>query len=383
MNMPPNTPLNKPSIYDLIIVGAGPAGLTASIYASRYKLTNLVIGKQLGGELVLAHKIENFPGFESVPGPELVQKMGNQVEKLGAKIIYEEVGKIEMGVFKDSTTEFESVFQPASPAGGSRAQDSSQECGKNLSNSLSRPHIFKVYLVGGEWYLARAVIVATGSERRRLGVPGEEELIGRGVSYCTTCDAPFYREKLVGVVGGSDAAVTGAIHAAEFAKRIYLIYRGEQLRAEPIWIEELKKLIEKEKVIVIYKINVKEVLKKSQITNHKSQANGLGDVVGGIRLDNLFNGGDVLELDGLFIEIGGVPGTSLVKPLGVDLIDSGHVRVTDFMATNVVGLFCAGDMVDHSLVMQQAITAMAQGAIAASSAYKYLKGNQAPRILGV
>ena len=330
------------NIYDLVIVGAGPAALTASIYASRYKLTNLVIAKQLGGELALAHKIENYPGFESIPGPELVQKIGQQVEKLGAKILYEEVGRIEISNIKDQK-----------------------------AKSISQGEGFKVHLTGGQVYQAKTLIVASGSERRRLGVPGEQELIGRGVSYCSTCDAPFYKGKRVGVVGGSDSAVTGAIHAAEFADKVYLIYRGDQLRAEPIWLEELKDLINQGKVAVITKTNVTEIIATPQGT------------VGGIKLNQPYQGKSELALDGLFIEIGGVPGTSLVKPLGLELTESGHVKVGEEMTTNVAGLYCAGDMVDKSQVMQQAVTAMAQGAIAAASAYKFIKGSQAPRILGV
>ena len=327
--------------YHLIIVGVGPAGLTASIYASRYRLKNLVIGKQLGGELALAHKIENYPGFRAIKGTELAQKMGEQVEGLGAKILYEEIGKIE------------------------RAAD--QEKG------------FVVETAAGKKYYTQALIVATGSERRRLGIPGEKELVGRGISYCTTCDAPFYRGKIVGVVGGSDAAVTGAIHTAEFAKQIFLIYRGEQLRAEPIWLEELKKLIDSGQVTVIYKTNLVKVLSKAMIQNNQD----VYDLVGGVELDNPYSDSTRLPLDGLFIEIGGVPGTALIKPLGVKLTKSGHVQVDEGMRTDVTGLFCAGDMVDKSAVIQQAVIAMAQGAMAAASAYKFLKGSEAPRILGI
>jgi thioredoxin reductase (NADPH) len=322
--------MSETQTYDLIIVGAGPAGLTASIYASRYKLKNLVVGKQLGGELVLAHKIENYPGFASISGPQLCQMIGQQVERLGEPILLEDVGRIQ-----------------------------------------KQEKLFTVETVAGQNFQAQTVIVATGSERRHLGVPGEKELMGKGVSYCTTCDAPFYKDKRVSVVGGSDSAVTGAIHAAEFADKVYLVYRGDQLRAEPIWLDDLKKLEASGKVMVVYKTNVTEIVASPQGT------------VAGVKLDKPFEDKNELPVDGLFIEIGGVPGTSLVKPLGVELTEIGHVKVSETMTTNIDGLYCAGDMVDKSLVMQQAVTAMAQGAIAAGSAYKYMKGNQAPRILGV
>jgi thioredoxin reductase (NADPH) len=320
------------NIYDLIIVGAGPAGLIASIYASRYKLNNLVIGKVLGGELSLASKVENYPGIISLSGLELNQKIAQQVEMLGGKILYKEVGRIEK---KD---------------GG-----------------------FLVVINDQERYEAKALIVATGSERRRLNVPGEKELTGRGVSYCTTCDAPFYKGKTVALVGGSDAAVTGAIHAAEFASQIYIIYRGEQLRAEPMWLDQVKQLMNAGKVKVIYKTNITQIFPKV--------GNG---VVGSVKLDNPYNGKDTLPVDGVFIEIGGVPGTTLVQPLGIELDETGHVKVSEKMETNIAGLFCAGDMVDRAnATMKQAITAMAFGAIAAASAFKYLKGQQAPQIRGV
>lgn len=323
--------VNKPPVYDLVIIGSGPAGLIASIYASRYKLNNLVIGKVLGGELSLASKVENYPGFASIPGLELNQKIVQQVENLGAKVLYKEVGRIE-----------------------------------------KKDDYFEVSVSDKEKYLGRTVIVATGSERRRLNIPGEKELTGRGVSYCTTCDAPFYKGKRVAIVGGSDAAVTGAIHSAEFADKVFIIYRKEQLRAEPVWLDELGKLIQSGKIKVIYKTNIIEITARQGAS-----------VVGSVKLDNPYNGSDILSVDGVFIEIGGVPGTSLVKPSGVELDETGHVKVTENMETNIAGLFCAGDMVDRSAVMKQAIVAMAFGAIAAGSVYKYLKGQKAPRILGV
>jgi thioredoxin reductase (NADPH) len=317
----------KQKTVDLIIIGAGPAGLTASIYASRYKLSNIVIGKVLGGTITLAHKVENFPGFVSISGVELAQKMREQVKSLGAEIIFENVGKI-----------------------------------------TKRGEIFEVMLESSNRVLkGRSVIVATGTERRKLGVPGEKEYVGRGVSYCSTCDAPFFRDKVVALIGGSDAAVSGAIHVAGFTKKVYIIYRRDKLRAEPIWVEEA---LNNPKIEVIYNTNVVEIL-------------GDGSKVTAVKLDNPYRNSDRLPLDGVFIEIGGVPGSSLVVPLGVELVKGGFVKVNRTMATKVKGLFAAGDLTTESLIMQQAITACAQGAIAAASAFKYLKGQKAPQILGV
>jgi len=320
------------NIYDVVIIGVGPAALTASIYASRYKLKNLVIGKNVGGELSYAHKVENYPGFISASGLELATKWKEQAEVLGAKILLKEVGKIEQ--IKEGKAKF------------------------------------KIEVDGQESYLAKTVIVATGSERRRLNISGEQEYVGKGISYCTTCDAPFFKEKTVALIGGSDSAVSGAVHTAEFASKVYVIYRGEKLRAEPIWIEEWEKICKQGKGEVIYNTNIVEVL-------------GDGNKVSGVKLDKPHKNKNDLSLNGVFIEIGGVPGTALVQSLGVNLDETGHVVVSRQMETNVSALFCAGDMVDRSKMMQQAIIAMAQGAKAAASAYKYIKKESAPQIKGI
>lgn len=310
---------------DLVIIGSGPAGLTASIYASRYRLSNLVIGKLLGGEITLASSVENFPGFRAISGIELAEKMGEQVKELGAQIINGTAGRIEK--IKDG---------------------------------------FRIVTEEGETYEGRTLVVATGSERRKLGVLGEVDYVGRGVSYCTTCDAPFFREKTVALIGGSDAAVSGAVHTAEFAKKVYIIYRGDKLRAEPIWIEQA---LGNPKVEAIYKTNLKEI-------------KGDGTRVTGVTLDNPYQGKTEISLDGVFIEIGGVPGTSLLVPLGVELDETGYVKVTSEMETNIKGLFAAGDFTTAAKALQQMITACAHGATAAASAYKFLKKEKAPRILG-
>ena len=319
------------NLYDIIIIGVGPAGLTASIYASRYKLSNLVIGKKVGGELGLASKVENYPGIISIPGLDLATKMKEQAEELGATVMLKEAGKIV---------------------------------------PLSSGQGFTVEINEQEKYQAKTVIVATGSERRRLNIHGEKEYVGRGISYCTTCDAPFFRDKTVALIGGSDSAISGAVHTAEYAKKVYVIYRKDQLRAEPIWIDEWNKICQKAQGENIYNTNITEIL-------------GDGTRVTGVKLDKPYQDKDTLIVDGVFIEIGGVPGTTLVQPLGVKLTDTGHVVTSDNMETNILGLFCAGDMIDKSKTMQQAITAMAQGAIAAASAYKYLKKEQAPQIKGI
>lgn len=317
--------MNSSNLHDVIILGSGPAGLTAAIYASRYKLSHLVIGQIVGGTIILASKVENFPGFNFISGLELGEKMLEQVKYLGAEVVLKTVERIEK---KD---------------GG-----------------------FKVVTKDNTQYQAKTLIVATGTERRKLNIPGENEYLGKGVSYCTACDASFFRDKIVALIGGSDAAVSGAVHTAQFAQKVYIIYRGEALRAEPIWLEETQ---QNPKIEPIFKTTLKEI-------------KGDGIKVNGVILDNPYKGSDFLALDGVFIEIGGVPGTALLIPLGVEVDKGGYVKVNEWMETNIPGLFAAGDLTTASYVLQQAITACAQGATGAASAFKFLKGQKAPQILG-
>lgn len=303
-------------MYDTIIIGTGPAGLTASIYASRYKLANLVIGKIPGGTIVYAHKVENYPGLPGIAGAELGQKMMGQAKGLGAEILAENVTEVR----KDQ-------------------------------------EVFNIKTESGKEFQARSLIAALGTERRKLGVPGEKEYLGRGVSYCVTCDGPFFRNKTVVLVGGSNAACSGAVHLSEYIGKLYLVYRKDELRGDPIWIEEIK---ENPKIEVIYKTNVTEIL-------------GDGAKVTGVKLDVSHDGTTDLETDGVFIEIGGVPASSFLAPLGIELDENGYVKVDEEMRTNIAGLFAAGDFTTKGLILQQTITACGQGAIAASSAFKYLK----------
>jgi len=317
-------------MYDLIIIGAGPAGLTASIYASRYKLSNLVIGKLPGGTITWAHRVENFPGFFSISGLELAKKMIDQVKGQGTEMLTEDIGRVEV----------------------------LEKAGQKY---------FKVFSASGKEFLSKSLVIASGTERKKLNIPGEKEYLGRGVSYCATCDATFFKDKVVALVGGSSAACSGAVHLAEYAQKIFLIYRKEELRAEPAWVDEVKSLPEIE---MIYNSNVIEVI-------------GDGSRVSGVRLDVPFQGKNSLAVEGLFIEIGGVPASSFLIPLGVELDENNYVKVNEKMETNIVGLFAAGDVTTHSLVMSQAIVSCADGAIAAGDAYKYLKGQHTPKITGV
>jgi len=305
------------NIYALIIIGAGPAGLTASIYASRYQIKHLLIGSQLGGTMVWASMIENYPGFELITGVDLAQKMMEQVKKLGVEI--KNTGVLEI---------------------------------------KQKQKGFELKTENDEVYEAKALIIATGTQRQKLNIPGEVEYLGKGVSYCATCDAAFFKEKIVGVVGGSNAAVTSALHLAALAQKVYLIYRKKPLRADPIWQEKAQK---NAKIEIIYETNVLEVLGDEQ-------------KVTALKLDKNHQGNNQLKVDGLFIEIGGQPGTELMKPLGVELDEEDYIKVKPDMSTNIPSLFAAGDVANISGEFQQIVTAAAEGALAANSVYQYLKG---------
>jgi thioredoxin-disulfide reductase len=293
--------------YDLIIIGVGPAGLTAAIYAARYKLNVLAIGESFGGMAGKAYEVCNFPSYENVKGPELMMKMTNQVKELGVEIKYEKVLEI-----------------------------------KNEDE-------FKVITKDKE-YFAKKIIFATGSERKKLGIENEEEFVGKGVHYCATCDASFYKDKIAGVVGGSDSALTAALLLTQFAKKVYVIYRKEEFcRAEPIWVDEVKK---NKKIIPIFNSNVTKLIGDKKLEE--------------IELDT----GKNLKINGLFIEIGSIPNTNLAKKINVK-IDCENIEVDKKQKTNIDGFFAAGDITNNPL--KQIITACGEGAVAADTAYNELK----------
>lgn len=321
-------------IFDLIIIGSGPAGFTASIYASRYKLSNLVLGEKVGGTIGLASKVCNYPGFPSISGLDLMAKIEAQVKELGAEVVYD-------------------------PAVGVK----------------SREKIFEVLTKSGKSFKTKSLILAIGMKRRQLNVPGEKEYLGRGVTYCTTCDAPFFKDKVVALIGGADSAVSGAIHTAEYAKKVYIIYRKDKLRAEPIWVEQALK---NPKIEPIYNTNITKIFGVKDLDSKTEEL----DKVAAVELDSPYQGEKILRLDGVFIEVGGVPGVGIASSMRVELTKTGFIKVNEKMETNVKGVFSAGDCNDRLPAFQQMITACAEGAIAASSAYKYLKQEEAPQILG-
>ncbi|WP_138845236.1 thioredoxin-disulfide reductase [Rhodococcus pyridinivorans] len=308
----------SPTIHDLIIVGSGPAGYTAAIYAARAELTPLVFeGTQFGGELMTTTEVENFPGFkDGIMGPELMDQMREQALRFGADLRTEDVDEMD----------------------------------------LTGP--VKTVVANGETYRSHAVILAMGAEPRYLGVPGESQLLGRGVSACATCDGFFFRDQDIAVVGGGDSAMEEATFLTRFARSVTLIHRREEFRASKIMLERARA---NEKIRFVTNAKVAEVQGENSVTNLV-----LEDTVTGERSD--------LPVTGLFVAIGHDPRSSLVKGQ-VDLDDEGYVKVSaPSTATSVPGVFAAGDLVDHTY--RQAITAAGTGCSASIDAERWLVANR-------
>lgn len=297
--------------YDLIIIGSGAAGLGAALYSGRYRMKTLVIGKEFGGETAKAGTIENYPGIQAIDGYELMGAMKQQAKNLGVEVVDAEATEVKR----------------------------QEHCFEVCSNKTT--------------YQTHAIIFAIGAERRRLGLPKEKELTGRGVHYCVTCDGPVYNGKTIAMVGGGDASVKGAVLAAEYVSKLFLIVRGKEVTAEPINLERMKKL--GDKIEVILETEVREIIGGKKLEK--------------VILSPAFKGSNELVVDGLFVEIGAIPNVELAKSLGVELDDHGYVKTDAMMQTNIDGVFAAGDAVNHFGSFKQDITAAAMGAVAATSAY--------------
>ncbi len=327
-------------MYDLIIIGAGPSGLTASIYASCFHLKHVVIGKDIGGQLLAAPDILNYPGFTEISGNELTTRMVDQAKARGGEIVQKGVSKI------------------------------------NVATNETGVNIFTVEAQDGATYQSRALIVATGTERKKLNVPGEVEYTAKGIHYCAVCDKQDYKDKICCVIGGANSAVQAAVQISQEARKVFILYRGTQLRAEAVWIEQAQK---KENISVITEVSVQEIV-------------GDGQKVTGVKVhsDNQENKSltlvpiekDILSLDKVFIEIGGVPGSALVIPMGVQMDPGGYIHVDNKLATNIKGVFAAGDLVSYGLSIEQISSAVGLGARATASVFSYLKGNNAPMLWG-
>ena len=299
--------------YDVVIIGGGPAGLTAGLYASRAKLNSLLIERGLvGGQIANAERVENYPGFpEGISGSELGQLMHQQATKYGLKTLLAEVTGIEL-------------------QGGQKV----------------------IRTTEGD-FIAKVVIIASGSERQKLGVPGEEKFTGKGVSYCATCDAAFFREQPVAVAGGGNAAITEALHLAKFASKVTVIHRRNQLRASLILQE---KAFSQPKIAFLWNSIVEKI-------------EG-GDLVKRIRLRQVKSGEEsALEVAGIFISIGLKPNTNYLKGI-LPLDITGHIITDEKMETKIPGIFAAGDIRHNSA--RQVITAAGDGATAAIYAEKFI-----------
>ncbi len=302
------------SSYDVIIVGGGPAGLTAGLYASRARLSTLLLEKAMvGGQIVNAELVENYPGFpQGIAGFELGQLMHQQATKLGLQTVVAEVVGVEL-----------------------------------------KPEHRAVKTDDGG-YIAKAVIIAGGSEYRRLGVPGEEALTGRGVSYCATCDAPLFKEQVVVVVGGGDAALSEALFLAKFASKVMVVHRRHQLRASRILQE---RAFAEARIGFLWNRVVDEIEGEGRVAGVKLRQVETGEL-------------SSLEAAGVFVAIGLRPNTRYLEGI-LPLDEGGHILTNDLMETEIAGIFAAGDIRHHSA--RQVVAAAGDGAAAALSAERFIR----------
>lgn len=306
--------------YDVIIIGAGPAGLTAAIYAGRRAMKTLVISKDLGGQIAKAPDIKNFPSFESIPGAELIQKMLEQAQKLSAEIIFEDVKAIKK-----------------SKEGFTIETSSAKHRGKTL-------------------------ILAYGKTPRSLDVKGEEKFSGKGVSYCATCDMPVFKNKIVAIVGGGNSALDAAIYGAKIAKQIYVIHRREEFRADETTLEKARKA---KNITFVLNSIVKEIKGKNFVSS--------------IVVENV-NSKQTKEitLAGVFVEAGYEVKTEIVAHL-VNLDQYKQIITNNNCATSHPGIFAAGDVTNTPV--KQAVVSAGEGAKAALAAYNFLQGNKSAAIM--
>jgi len=300
-------------MHDLIIIGGGCAGLGASIYAKRYNMDVLILTESLGGTITSTHLVENYPGFTSVSGQKLANSL---IEHAKANGVESKIGNRVSRVTKDSET-------------------------------------FKVQY-GQETFEARTVLLATGTTYRKLGIPGEEEFAAKGVSYCATCDAGFFRGKKTIMVGGGDGAVKESLILAEHAAEVTIIYRGPEFKkAEPI---NVKRMEATPNIKAIFNTNLTEIFGKN--------------VVKGVKLDS----GQEMETDGVFIEVGRIPLTNMVDELGVEKNEKGEIRINDMSETSVPGFFAAGDVTQTE--WKQAIVSVSEGVKAAYKAFNFVSAQK-------
>ena len=301
-------------IYDVIIIGAGPAGMTAAVYTSRANLSTLMIERGIpGGQMANTEEVENYPGFDTILGPELSTKMFDHAKKFGAEYAYGDVAEIVDG------------------------------------------DEYKTIKAGSKEYKTRSIIITTGAEYKKMGVPGEKELGGRGVSYCAVCDGAFFKQKNLIVVGGGDSAVEEGVYLTRFANKVTIVHRRDKLRAQKILQD---RAFANEKIDVIWNHTVKQINEKD-------------GKVGSATLVSTVDGSEQeFPTDGVFVYIGMDPLTKPFASLGI-LNDHGYILTNEKMETAVKGIFAAGDV--REKMLRQIVTATGDGSIAAQSAQHYVE----------
>ncbi|HLS10419.1 thioredoxin-disulfide reductase [Lentibacillus sp.] len=304
-------------MYDVIIAGAGPAGMTAAVYASRANLDTLMIERGIpGGQVANTEDVENYPGYEHILGPDLSNKMFEHAKKFGAEYAYGDIKSVE------DHGDYKTVF------------------------------------AGKKQYHTRALIIATGAQYKKLGIPGEDELSGRGVSYCAVCDGAFFKEKNLVVIGGGDSAVEEGMYLTRFADKVTIVHRRDKLRAQKILQE---RAFDNDKIEFIWNTEAKTIL-------------GPDGKVNAVSLYNNKTGEEYeYPVDGVFIYIGMLPLNEPFKSLGITN-EEGYIPTNENMETSIPGIFAAGDIREKSL--RQIVTATGDGSIAAETAQKYIEDLQ-------
>jgi len=306
--------VTEEKIYDVIIAGAGPGGMTAAVYTSRANLSTLMLERGVpGGQMANTEEVENYPGFETILGPDLSTKMFEHAKKFGAEYAYGDIKEIIDG--KE----------------------------------------YKTVIAGSKQYKARAVIISTGAEYKKIGVPGEKELGGRGVSYCAVCDGAFFKNRELFVIGGGDSAVEEGVYLTRFASKVTIVHRRDELRAQKILQQ---RAFDNEKVHFEWSQTLKSINEKD-------------GKVGSVTLVSTKDGSEkTLPADGVFIYIGMVPLSKPFENLGITN-ENGYIVTNEKMETKVPGIFAAGDVREKTL--RQIVTATGDGSIAAQSAQHYVE----------
>ncbi len=303
--------------YDMIIIGTGCAGLAGAMYAGRLGMKVLALGEMRGGTITTTNIVENYPGFITLTGMELAQKLEDHARAYpSVEIKDEKATKIER------------------KSGGTFAITT--DAGKHE---------------------AKTVIFATGTEWKKLGAKGEKEFANKGVHYCALCDGAFYKKKIVAVIGGSDSAAKDALVLTEWADKVYMIYRGEKIRPEPV---NYDRVLANKKIEIIYKTNVAEILGEKKVS--------------GVTLDKPHKGSSKLALDAVFVAVGHLPLSQLAKEAGVEIDGKGYVKINRNSETNVPGFYAAGDVTDTRF--KQAIVGVGEAVEAVYSAYLHLGGKE-------